>query len=630
MNSKYPHYVIINLINDLIDRIAYARELSTAAKVKKEMFELYDRVHEPLVNLKSIIETNKFSIHYGDLLGRSLNDFISGFSSSTNSLNCKPIILQEAEQKTFRYQQERDEPEILSALTQFLIVSDLFIKLDFLNSNLVVVGANGCGKTSLAVDIKNHIRENGILISAQRILQLSPLDGIKNTSVISEQLKDVQISSKFRISDYEKLENEFSTIMLALLANEYDSLTAFKKQAINELDNGFPVQYPSLSKLDILISIWNSLIVRPQISVSDGMNLMAHSDNQYHISEMSDGEKVILFIIAQVMLCPQNGFIIVDEPEMHLHPTILRRLWDRLETERVDCKFIYITHDLDFAASRIGSKKLWLRSYTHPKQFHLEEIPDNDIPQPLLLELLGSRQDVLFCEGQIGSLDERIYSILFPNYTIRPVGGCQAVIDYTKAFNKTPFPQRTIKAIGIVDGDFLSAERRASLIKKSIFVINIPDVESLLMDEEVMTVVYENLHQKKGQVSAIKHLILEKLNEDRESEVSKFVSSKVDSYFKGTNVSSGKSLNILESNYNEFLSKVDIAKWAQERHLQIDKILLEKDYNGALQIFKCKHLDKIANENFEIRDYQRRAIEVLQRNAQLQKSLLRHFPATLS
>jgi len=93
-------------------------------------------------------------------------------------------------------------------------------------------------------------------------------------------------------------------------------------------------------------------------------------------------------------------------------------------------------------------------------RFLLEKIPSNEIPELLLLELLGSRQNILFCEGVPGSLNERIYSILFPDYVIKPVGGCPSVISFTKAFNI--IPNITTKAVGIIDSDFHSSKRLAT------------------------------------------------------------------------------------------------------------------------------------------------------------------------
>lgn len=72
---------------------------------------------------------------------------------------------------------------------------------------------------------------------------------------------------------------------------------------------------------------------------------------------MSDGERVALYLMSQAMVAPINSIIIMDEPELHLHKSIMTLLWESIEKERQDCLFIYITHDTQFAANHTNSEK---------------------------------------------------------------------------------------------------------------------------------------------------------------------------------------------------------------------------------------------------------------------------------
>ena len=152
---------------------------------------------------------------------------------------------------------------------------------------------------------------------------------------------------------------------------------------------------------------------------------------------LSDGEKSVFYYIGHILLALENSYIIVDEPENHLHLAICNRLWDCLEQERPDCKFIYLTHNLDFATSRTDSTILWNKSFIPPSQWNFEILPSSEtIPEVLVMELVGSRKNICFCEGDTkSSLDYRLYSILFPNYTIIPVSGHRNVIEYTNTYN---------------------------------------------------------------------------------------------------------------------------------------------------------------------------------------------------
>lgn len=81
-----------------------------------------------------------------------------------------------------------------------------------------------------------------------------------------------------------------------------------------------------------------------------------YNQENYKGIEMSDGERVALYLIAQCLAVPSNKTIIIDEPEVHLHRSIMNRLWKAIERVREDCFFIYITHDTHFAASHEHAK----------------------------------------------------------------------------------------------------------------------------------------------------------------------------------------------------------------------------------------------------------------------------------
>lgn len=68
-------------------------------------------------------------------------------------------------------------------------------------------------------------------------------------------------------------------------------------------------------------------------------------------------------MIGQCLISPENTVIVIDEPEIHLHKSIMYKLWDKIEEFCPTKTFIYITHDLDFAASRKEATKIWIKSY---------------------------------------------------------------------------------------------------------------------------------------------------------------------------------------------------------------------------------------------------------------------------
>ena len=110
---------------------------------------------------------------------------------------------------------------------------------------------------------------------------------------------------------------------------------------------------------------------------------------EYHGQEMSDGERVILYFIGQCLSLPEHSVIIIDEPEMHLHKSLVDKLWNRIESQIQNKLIIYITHDLEFASSRTDAMKFWVKEYNGSDIWIWEEIPtDEALPESLMLEII--------------------------------------------------------------------------------------------------------------------------------------------------------------------------------------------------------------------------------------------------
>jgi len=209
---------------------------------------------------------------------------------------------------------------------------------------------------------------------------------------------------------------------------------------------------------------------------------------------MSDGERVTFYLIGQCLAAPANAILVIDEPEIHLHRVVQARLWDAIEQARPDCLFVYLTHDLDFAATRTEAKKLWIKSYDG-QSWDWEEVSTNagDMPEALLLAVLGSRRSILFVEGQRGSLDRLFFSRIYPDWTIIPREGCDQVIETTKSFRALR-DLHGLECCGIVDRDYRTPEQQAMLAAKGVYVLEMQEMENLLLIEPVLEIVATIAH----------------------------------------------------------------------------------------------------------------------------------------
>ena len=169
----------------------------------------------------------------------------------------------------------------------------------------------------------------------------------------------------------------------------------------------------------------------------------------------------------------------------------MNRLWKALENLRPDCLFIYITHDLYFAISHGNVPKYWIKDF-NGSYWKFEELNIEDLPEELTIEILGSRRNVLFVEGEKSSYDYQIYTQLYPDYYIVPCGSCSQVITRTRAFRASP-ALHDCTAYGIVDRDYRSEREISSLANDKIFVLGVAEVESLFLVEGLIRFMAERL-----------------------------------------------------------------------------------------------------------------------------------------
>ena len=597
-----------------------------------ECNEITLNVFDKIISLSSNIENKAKE---GELKVNYLNQFQSNIESILSTLpfrgqpNSSFIAHQNEHWKTqTKVNLERNSLTISNLYEQIEFNIDFFNKIGYFDSNVVAIGANGSGKTTLSNKFKTYLQNNGVVISAQRILLVPSFNAISNPAKTASELKQTQIRDKSNKNDREfhHLQQEFAVVLKNLLADNISAGNSYRKESLKLVAQGEQIKNPNPTNLDVTFDIWNSLIEHRTISCDDGINITAKSDDgrSYPAIQMSDGEKVMLYLIGQVLQAPPNGFIVIDEPEMYLHKTVLKKLWDILENKRNDCLFIYLTHDLDFATSRTTAKKIWIKSFTHPDKWEIEDIPTDEIPETLLFELLGSRKNILFCEGVKGSIDERVYSILFPELTIMPVGSCFDVINHTKAFNK--LQNVNTKAFGLIDSDHHDSTRLEKLLESDIYSFSVAEVENLFLDSDFMTILAKQILVDEANVGLIKTDVIKELDKLKEVQASNYVSTKVNYYFTDSDVSKGNALAQLESNYQSFLDNISINDWYTERIAELNQIIANTDYDKVLVSFNHKGIRNIASKHLNISDFTDRSIKLLQGNNDAKSALNKYFP----
>lgn len=353
---------------------------------------------------------------------------------------------------------------------------------------LVIIGANGAGKSSFGRDLLKRYADQAQKISGMHGLFINNEDSTETEGNELSRLQSMITERLFmpRLSEYEKL-------ILRLQSEEFEAAVNYKEECKINRDT-----LPPLTKIDRIQAIWEKMFPHNRLVRKSGfIELVSTSrdGDSYTAGRMSDGEKIVFYLIGTVLCAHPDALLIIEEPELLLHPSIKNILWDEIEMLRPDCTYIYLTHDIEFATSRPDSKRIWIRSYNADARIWDYELIENNesFPEEVYMEILGSRKPILFIEGtDSNSIDSRLYPLIFPDYLVKPMGGCQKVIETTKAFGQLK-DFHTLESKGIVDRDRRTQGEIDYLREQHILVPDVAEVENLLLIEAVIKTVANRL-----------------------------------------------------------------------------------------------------------------------------------------
>lgn len=390
----------------------------------------------------------------------------------------------------------------------------------------VILGANGSGKSTLLNAIKNAFPsvyvEGGRTIPISDVVQLTR-DNFKQYQNFDRTLTQYKNKRRSKLVD-----RVYDAIMV--LIQQGQTLKDAHSDAVVRWEEGGRVgDVPKREQppLERFFEQYNEVFPNIHLSYNKSNGQVTvkndYAAESYGPSGLSDGEKQVFSLMADMLqLEDEYSVVVVDEPELNLHPELAERLWTLLESEYQDKHFLYATHSIQFAL-RSHVDTLYVISSDPGK---IEKIANiSDIPRGDLEKFLGgvpgilSADTVVVTEGHEKSFDSIFYRWLLGDSKaeVFPCGNCndvKQVIEKQGLWNQV---STDIRLVGTIDSDFRPKDDIDKIKGNRIIPLSLHEAESYLCIPEVLVAAAIKIGSQESIPTAddVAELILSELKKHR-------------------------------------------------------------------------------------------------------------------
>ncbi len=365
--------------------------------------------------------------------------------------------------------------------------------------SLFILGANGTGKSSLMQRFYSNHSTMALWISAHRQtwfasneITLSPHQ--KQQTETNMRHNDIQPQSRWM--------DQYSAPRANIaICDLIDAQNVRARSIAGEVDRGNFDLAKKLSKKDAPIKAINELLrfsnlpIEIFIESNDHVIARKSGGTPYSVAELSDGERNALLIAASILTAKDGALILIDEPERHLHRSIISPLLTLLFATRKECAFIVSTHDIMLSLDNPEARMLLVRGCTYSNSavttWEADLVPsETAVDDELRKDILGARKRILFVEGTEQSLDKPLYSLIFPDVSVIAKSSCRDV-EHAVSGIRDADDLHWLHAWGIVDNDRRTNSDIANLKEKGIYAVSVFSVESIYYHPEIQQRVTE-------------------------------------------------------------------------------------------------------------------------------------------
>ena len=279
---------------------------------------------------------------------------------------------------------------------------------------LYIVGKNGSGKSALLSELLGQsVGSSSRWLSARRQVHLSEVSGSTGFMAYDETNYRQDIAESRRTIFENQLQKGFMTDVRwqelepvdRLTKPLFDFLTQETRRAYtiaDRFDRGTCAEEEGEeSNLQSPSSLINRTLRRAGLNISikvkpDWKIVVTNQEGEpYDLSHASDGERNAVVMAATVLTAPEGSLILIDEPDRHLHSSVIVPFMAALADLRDDSLFVIATYDASLPDSNRNAGSLVVRSCQwasgKPTSWDLDQIePGQLLPEEVRSALLGS------------------------------------------------------------------------------------------------------------------------------------------------------------------------------------------------------------------------------------------------
>lgn len=240
--------------------------------------------------------------------------------------------------------------------------------------------------------------------------------------------------------------------------------------------------------------------------------------------DLSSGEKEVFFILSFFLRNDiSDSIIIIDEPELHLHPELARKLLHLMREIKPENQIWCATHSADLIDEAGRERTFYLRASADRKKAECMPATEEGSEIQILRDLfgysgyVGISRKVVFSEGRDSSADRRTFANVLPGLSkeikIIPVGSWENLYRLNGAILallESDFAR--CEFFLIRDRDYLTDEAVKKHLARSqgrLFVLSRYHIENFLLDEVLISTVLRDLYQINVSPDQVRHQLFD-------------------------------------------------------------------------------------------------------------------------